>query len=67
MHALTGCDTVPMMFGIGKAKALAVLKGHPLKHIGNTESDIEDVKKEGRSFIAHCYGVKKEPSSSKNR
>ena len=28
LHALTGCDTVPMLYGIGKAKALAVLKKH---------------------------------------
>ena len=25
-HALTGCDTVPMMYGIGKKKAISVAK-----------------------------------------
>ena len=55
-----------MLYGIGKAKALAVLKKHPLKYVGDASADIEDVKVEGRSFIAQCYGMK-DASSSKNR
>ena len=66
LHALTGCDTVPMLYGIGKAKALAVLKKHPLKFLGDSTADIEDVKMEGKSFIARCYGMK-DTNSSKNR
>ena len=26
LHAISGCDTVPMMFGIGKVKSLKVVK-----------------------------------------
>ena len=58
LHALTGCDTVPMLYGIGKAKALAVLKKHPLNYVGDASAGIEDVKVEGTSFIAQCYGMK---------
>ena len=66
LHALTDCDTFPKLYGIGKAKALAVLKKHPLKYVGNSSADIENVKMEGRPFIAQCYGMK-DTSSSKNR
>ena len=52
LHALTGCDTVPILYGIGKTKAFAVLKKHPLKYVGDASADIEDVKVEGRSLIA---------------
>ena len=41
--ALTGCDSVPMMYGIGKAKELKALKGTPLKCIGKKSSAMEDV------------------------
>ena len=66
LHALTSCDTVPKLYGIRKAKALAVSKKHPLKYVRDSSADIEDVKTEGRSFIAQCYGMK-DTSSSKNR
>ena len=66
LQALTGCDTVPMLYGIGKAKALAVLKKHPPKYVGDAIADIEDVKVVGRSFTAPYYGMK-DASSSKNR
>ena len=28
-HDLSGCDTVPQLFGIGKKKVMKLLKGHP--------------------------------------
>ena len=34
LHALCGCDTVAMMFGIGKAKALKAVKDAPLSLLG---------------------------------
>ena len=55
-----------MLYGIGKAKAFAVLKKHPLKFLGDSTADLEDVKIEGKSFVALCYGMK-DTSSSKNR
>ena len=54
MHALSGCDLVPMMFGIGKAKALKALKNVPLKSIGNINADLEEVMNEGFKFVANC-------------
>ena len=66
MHALSGCDSVPMMFGIGKAKALKTLKNVPLKSIGDINADLEEVMNEGFTFVANCYG-QKDTNSSKNR
>ena len=42
VHALTGCDTVSYLFGIGKATALKVLMGghHPTL-LGQLEADEE--------------------------
>ena len=55
LHALTGCDTAPKLYGIGKAKALAALKKHTLKYVEDSSADIEDVEMEGRSFIAQVF------------
>jgi len=46
-HALTGCDTVAFMFGIGKAKAVKVLSsGCQLLKIGNSDMAMNDVLQE---------------------
>ena len=66
LHALSGCDTVPMMFGIGKAKALKATRKVPLQHIGDLNAEIEDVIREGSIFVAKCYG-QNNVSSSENR
>ena len=66
LHALTGCDSEPMMYGIGKAKELKALKGTLLKCIGKKSSAMEDVVSEGFKFVASCYG-RKDTNSSKNR
>lgn len=66
IHTLSGCDSVPTMFGIGKAKALEVAKVHSLQHLGNVDANIDDVFLESKRFIARCYG-QKEISSSENR
>ena len=59
LHALTGCDTVSTLYGIGKIKAIKVLKqGHHtplLGDIGSCEQDLED---QAVAFIAKCYGSK---------
>ena len=60
---LHGCDSVLMLYGTGKAKAIALLKKHPLKFLGDSTADIEDVKIEGKSLIAQCYGMKNTSSS----
>ena len=41
-HALTGCDTVPMMFGIGKTKLINIVKRFPLKSLGNKDAEEDE-------------------------
>ena len=66
LHAIPGCDTVPMMFGIGKIKSLKVVEKVPLVHIGEVNAELEEVIDEEKRFLAKCYG-QVETSSSKNR
>ena len=61
MHTLSGCDSVPTMYGIGKGKALEAAKIHALQNLGNFDANVES-----KRFIARCY-EQKETSSSKNR
>ena len=63
VHALSGCDSVPMMFGIGKVKVLGILKDHPLQHLGRAHAN-EDVMQEAKEFVAACYGGKNVGSSA---
>ena len=35
MHAMTGCNSVPIMYGEGKKKALSIIKKSPLLHLGD--------------------------------
>lgn len=58
VHAISGCDYVPMMFGIGKLKALKAAYKMHLKHIGDIAADLDEVIKEGKQFVAECYGQK---------
>ena len=53
VHALTGCDTVAFMWGIGKAK---LLSGCKLLKVGNTEMPMDKVLLEATQFVARCYG-----------
>ena len=66
VHAISGCDHVPMMFGIGKVKPLNVAEKIPLKHVGEKSAEIKEVVDEGKRFVAKCYG-QVNVSSSKNR
>ena len=66
LHLISGCDTVPMMFGVGKVKSLKVVEKVPLTHIGKVNAELEEVIDEGKRFVVKCYG-QIETSSSKNR
>ena len=66
LHAISGCDTVPVMFGIGKVKSLKVVEKVPLVHIGEVNAELEEVIDKGKRFVAKCYG-QVETRSSKNR
>ena len=56
-HAISGCDSVHKLFGIGKAKVLTAMKKMPLTAVGNTDSAKSDVIEEGKMFVAKIYGV----------
>ena len=52
LHALSGCDTVSMMFGIGKSKALKAVKDAPLSLLGKTDADFDHVLQEASTFVS---------------
>ena len=61
VHALTGCDTVSYLFGIGKATALKVLLGgQHLIELGQQGADEGKLISEATTFVAACYGSKVE-------
>ena len=56
-HALTGCDTVAYMFGIGKATMLKVLEsGAKLQSIGEEIIPTDRMIAEATPFVARLYG-----------
>ena len=56
VHALTGCDTVSYLFGIGKATALKVLLGgQHLIELGQQGADEGKLISEATTFVAACY------------
>lgn len=66
-HAITGCDTVAQLSGIGKITAIkTLLAGQPLKLLGGGSS-LKDIAAECTRFIAACYGSKKKDSMSQAR
>ena len=65
-HAQTGCDTVPMMYSIGKKKAINVAKKSSLFYLGQKHATEEQYQSQLKQFVAECYGAKYE-SSTKNR
>ena len=65
-HALTGCDTLPMMHGIGKKKAINITKKSSLFYLGQRHATEEQYQSQSKQFIAECYVAKYE-SSTKNR
>ena len=68
MHALSGCDTVPQLRGIGKKKALnASKKDNRLPHLGNIYVPFDLIVNECCKFVATCYGVQKYSSMTKAR
>ena len=56
-HALTGCDSVPRMFGIGKKATCSVLKKYTLSQLGEEDADIDKMIIECKQFVAACCGI----------
>ena len=50
-HALTGCDSVPAMCGIGKKKAINALKSKQVSLISVGTNDLEKSYNESLSFV----------------
>ena len=43
-HAISGCDTTALMYGIGKATEIKMLgKGYTLSKVGDCEANIDEV------------------------
>lgn len=56
-HALTGCDTVARLTGIGKLKVIKQLeKGTEIRLLGELDCNTDEVVTEATTFIAGCYG-----------
>ena len=68
VHALSGCDNAPQLFGIGKTKVVNTLKkSFRLNELGNLTSDFDHILAESTSFICPaCYSAKEESSKSGN-
>ena len=68
VHALTGCDTVSYLFGIGKTTALkALMGGHHLSLLGQLGAAEASLISETTTFIAACYGSKVEGDMTTHR
>lgn len=72
-HVLSGCDTVPQLFGIGK-KVIKLLKAkdnheYDIEHLGNTKPDIpwENIENGCINFICGLYGSKTNKKLSEMR
>ncbi|MES9884040.1 MAG: hypothetical protein ABW185_24600 [Sedimenticola sp.] len=62
-HALSGCDTVAYLYGIGKGTVLKKLKSHTLNKVGRLDADMTDILQEATTFISACYGQQSEDMS----
>lgn len=58
VHALSGCDTVPTYYGIGKGTVLRALEAAPdsLSSLGCLNAPLSDVIDQATQFIGSCYG-----------
>ena len=67
VHSLSGCDTVPQLFGIGKKSVVKKLYKLPITKLGKLDEDIDSVIDEAKQFIAECYGYPGETDMSEIR
>ena len=56
LHALPGCNSVTMIFSIGKSETLKPVSRILLWYAGDVDANLEDVMREGKQFVAKCYG-----------
>ena len=56
-HALSGCDTVSGLYGIGKNTVVKALKtGKQIKLLGDPGTPMTTLYNESAKFLASCYG-----------
>ena len=68
LHALTGCDTVSSIYGVGKVKAVKALqKGYVPPPMGKEQIYIEIIVSGSTEFTAACYGSKCNGTMSQTR
>ena len=59
-HALSGCDSVPKLYGTGKKTVIKHLKDQNLSlpSLGDTAASFTNVYAENAKLISSCYGIK---------
>ena len=67
LHALTGCDTVPASYGVGKPTALKAAANHSFSKRDHTHSTVEELLPESTNFMVSGYGSKLCRSMTKRR
>ena len=56
-HALSGCDTVASLYGIGKTTVIKTMQsGYCLEKLGKEDCEMKDIITEATRCIAACYG-----------
>ena len=68
-HALTGCDTVSMCHGIGKAKMFKTVQGgkSSLSLLGDLNATIEDITSQATMFMCLCYNITEATTMTETR
>lgn len=64
-HAVIGCDTTAMSYGIGKGTVIKVLQSEiVMSHIDDPNASMDAVIKDATNFIGSCYGYSNESCMS---
>jgi hypothetical protein len=67
-HAVTGCDAVSQMYGIGRCTVFKVIQSlNPLNNLGKVSARMGEVNEESIGLIAACYGSHERTNMSAGR
>ncbi|KAL7380340.1 hypothetical protein ABVT39_016150 [Epinephelus coioides] len=57
-HAISGCDTVALYYGLGKGSVIKALKaGYDLSATGNVDAPFQQVLDQATAFSSACYSI----------
>ena len=59
LHAISGCDTVSVIYRIGKCKPFNLLHNKREYFFLNSDSTHEEIQRAGESFLLKLYGASK--------